>query len=762
MNKKAISPLAAEIDSYISKGYSVVPIAPDSKNPSIYEPFSEKWLLMPSWQRFSDVLPSEFMVSMWKEWPDAGLGFVCGGINKIVALDFNIDKDGLHKQIQDIAGYSPCKKRGLHGYTAFYRAGDGESEASRNWAIDGQSIVELLSKGRQTIMPPSIHVTAKIPYAWIGEGHKPIYDFDLDYIPYLPKDFVKEVDKIFQKPELSGLPQDYFYDDPSQQEIIDALKCIPSDITYPEWIKMGMAIQRQLGQAGYRIWQDWSSSGAKYRGPKDCEYHWRAIKADHGVTIRTLFKLSKEHGYKTVTNNIDKRLHTGEVIDADGVILTPEIYNHNIMLGIAGKSTADENFTSYDAVLSCPSPIIKSMQDWLLSIAIRPQPVYALAATIAAIGVLFGHKIKSPTNLRTNMFCITLGASSSGKDVSLKGIDQIFNIAGLSNLIGGTPKSGPSIISNLAESQGKKLYQLDEFGIYLSPITSNRSQGYQNEILSNWMRLFSSAGGIFKGDEYANKDGKSPRKDLNNPHLCVNGVSTPVRFWEALSSKHAIDGLLARFLVFESDNPTPDRQMPADIYDVPSSILDAVAHINSMPSNISNDPKEVLRGIIRPYPVKFTEKADAHLNEFAAYCDKKKAIEYARKGMAEPIWGRGHEHAVKLALCAYNFQDINLEIAEWATMVTKICINRCILSLEDNISDSQHETTTKKVYVIIRLAGADGLKKSDLAYKTRWLTSRERDNALSDLLEQNRIEIFNKPAPNGKGAPAKMIRVLDL
>lgn len=62
------------------------------------------------------------------------------------------------------------------------------------------------------------------------------------------------------------------------------------------WVKVGMAIKSELGDAGFDIWDAWSQSAGSYK-ERDARSVWKSIK--HGsVQIGTLFHIAMEHGYQ--------------------------------------------------------------------------------------------------------------------------------------------------------------------------------------------------------------------------------------------------------------------------------------------------------------------------------------------------------------------------------------------------------------------------------------------------------------------------------
>jgi len=78
--------------------------------------------------------------------------------------------------------------------------------------------------------------------------------------------------------------------------IYEALSFIPAhdrDI----WLKMGMAIKSELGEAGFDVWNNWSQQDNSYSA-RDARDVWKSISFDGGITIGTLFYEAKANGWK--------------------------------------------------------------------------------------------------------------------------------------------------------------------------------------------------------------------------------------------------------------------------------------------------------------------------------------------------------------------------------------------------------------------------------------------------------------------------------
>lgn len=84
------------------------------------------------------------------------------------------------------------------------------------------------------------------------------------------------------------------------QEVESALYSIPPDLPREDWVKTGMAIKSEFGDAGFAPWDNWSQGGGSYN-KKDAADVWKSIKPAVGgksVGIGSLFMMAKDHGYK--------------------------------------------------------------------------------------------------------------------------------------------------------------------------------------------------------------------------------------------------------------------------------------------------------------------------------------------------------------------------------------------------------------------------------------------------------------------------------
>ena len=72
-----------------------------------------------------------------------------------------------------------------------------------------------------------------------------------------------------------------------------------ADVTYDDWIKVGMALCHEFKGAdlGLQLWDRWSQSDPRYRGLDDLSKRWPGFRegSDNPVTVRSLLAMAKWH-----------------------------------------------------------------------------------------------------------------------------------------------------------------------------------------------------------------------------------------------------------------------------------------------------------------------------------------------------------------------------------------------------------------------------------------------------------------------------------
>jgi hypothetical protein len=95
-------------------------------------------------------------------------------------------------------------KAGQRAWTPFYHA-DFDVPSEDFFDANGRKVLQILSTGRQTVIPPSIHPDTKEPYRWTNG--KSLYDTALTELPPLPRDYRERIMALGYTPKRTPEPK---------------------------------------------------------------------------------------------------------------------------------------------------------------------------------------------------------------------------------------------------------------------------------------------------------------------------------------------------------------------------------------------------------------------------------------------------------------------------------------------------------------------------------------------------------------------------
>ena len=152
----------------------------------------------------------------------------------------------------------------------------------------------------------------------------------------------------------------------------------------------------------------------------------------------------------------------------------------------------------------------------------RPQPVLALGASLCAVGALMGRKYGTESNIRSNLYVVGIAESGAGKNHSRVVINELFRKAGMLQYIGGNKIASGAGLLTAIQRQPAILFQLDEFGLFLSAVADRkRSPRYLCEILDLMTELYTTSGTTYFGTEYASNQFNNSHRSIHQPCACV-------------------------------------------------------------------------------------------------------------------------------------------------------------------------------------------------------------------------------------------------
>ena len=335
---------------------------------------------------------------------------------------------------------------------------------------------------------------------------------------------------LFRSAPVKPSPDPYHepYRDTSPGDIQDALKHIPSD-DYDTWLRVGMAIKTELGEAGMQLWDAWSRNSSKY-SPSEIPKKWQSFRRNE-VQIATLFYMAMDRGYVRMTFSAPEN-DKPSVIQPGGNLI-PEV------IAVEQPKRSEKKPPSPDLdklarnILDAPG-LPGMVSQFIDQTSLYRQPLLGLAASLSFSGTIMGHRVRNATDLRTNIYTLGIAESGSGKDHARKVCKSLLSQAGVPHLEMGVPASSASLKSHLLERKGRALILIDEFGKYFKAITSKHAGSHQTEIIETLMEIYTSSNMRWQGKAYADTK-MNPTLAIDQPCLCLYPVTTPDHFYGNLS-----------------------------------------------------------------------------------------------------------------------------------------------------------------------------------------------------------------------------------
>jgi len=385
--------------------------------------------------------------------------------------------------------------------------------------------------------------------------------------------------------------------------------------------------------------------------------------------------------------------------------------------------------------------------------AISPQPFLALAAGITLIGTLAGRRYCTTTNLRTNIYAIGIADSGAGKDHARRVIKKCLHAADLSQYLGGSDIASGSGLRTALARHPAMLFQIDEFGDWLTGIVSDKAGSHRKQIAAMLKELYSSASGPWQGTEYADQSKMGrPREDIHDPHACFYGTTTPGQFWNAIAGASLHDGLMARMLLFVSPCSYPDEQEPA-LIDPPAELIEALQAIarGAGGGNLA----DLMMSTMPATVTTVAETPEATDAKRAMRHDQLQQQREAEGTYVTAIAGRLAENAMKLALIRAVARDpgkpvIDVTDVAWGRALAQHCVDTLLRDAGMHVADTDYERKMQKTLNIIRKHGP--LTAHAMVDRHRLgLNPKERAEVLDDLVRMGKVVTVepdkNKPGP---------------
>lgn len=386
--------------------------------------------------------------------------------------------------------------------------------------------------------------------------------------------------------------------------------------------------------------------------------------------------------------------------------------------------------------------LIKDMISYHMATAPRQRPELSLAATIALLGTITGRKIESPSGLRTNIYCIGLADSGSGKEKP-----RSNNVAALtagmlhSKYLGAeTPASDSALISGIS-ARPSMLMQIDEISKFFNNVKdAGAGSAHLKQIFTKIMEIYTAS----DNPCWAPKNFADKEKDFTIafPHLCIYGTCTPEGFWKSVKSTDATDGFLARMMVIEAPAQHP-RKVMRQKQPVPQSIIDHLLAWDAFWPGTGNVD-------VTAQVVPFDSAAVARLQKHNNDIEDKLPVDPREK---RPLWSRTSALAEKLAMIFAASRGpvgliVTLADAEYAVRLANWTTRLLDSRIFTHVTENPYAEKKKRVLMIVR--DAQLISWRDLTRKTQFLNQHERDGIVAELAD---AEYVTLTIPEGRSRP---------
>ncbi|MCB9838224.1 MAG: bifunctional DNA primase/polymerase [Phycisphaeraceae bacterium] len=700
--------------SYLARGYRPVPVPAGSKAP-----------VLPGWQRLTldaDSLPAHFNGT-------GNIGLILGEPSgRLVDVDLDCP------EARELAAeYLPPTGA---------RTGRPSAPASHWWYIapgartkrhsdpvDRSAIVELRSTGAQTLVGPSVHPGGELYDSLVGEPSAVDPARLAACVAALAEAVVRarhgEVAPTAERPPPSGPRAGRPAGEDAERRAASYLDAMPPAVSGQGGHNRTYAAATALVH-GFGLDEPTALNLLLDRYNPRCEPPWSEKELRHKVAEAATKPHDRPFGWLR-----------------DSIASNPDVDLSQLTLTESGSSVGSAGCRSRQGSDRPPDPgpipdrllrapgLIGEVIDYNLATATRPQPTLALAAAVCLQAVLAARKVRDERGNRTNLYCVGVAPSGAGKDHARKVNKKILFASGLVGHEGNEDLASDAGLVTAVEAEPASLFQIDEFGRFLRTIGDPKKAPHLYNVLTALMKLYSSADTVFRGKAYADK---KRNKVIDQPCVSVYGTTVPEHFFESLTADSLADGFVARLFVFESPPGVPPRRR-SPAAPVPEPIVDAARWWGAFApgGNLRSEHPE-------PLVVATTPEGGAVFDRLAAMVDERLGDE---TDAGRALWARAEEKACRLALvhaCSACCESpvIDAAAAGWACELSEHLTRRMLYVCHEWVAEGQFDARQKRVLRIVR--GADGkISRSDLCRKTQWLTQRERQEVIDNLLETGQL-----------------------
>jgi hypothetical protein len=723
---------------YAKMGWHIFPIKPGNKKPPL------------TINGFKDATTDrKQIIKWWRKTPNANIGVATGQVSGFAVLDIDVDKkdgkDGFHtltrlkldgKELSETV----CSKTPRGGQHLLYSINSSVKNRT-----NFEPSLDIRGDGGYIVLSPSAMLDGT-KYEWINPPT--LVEF-ADWPEWLPVGN----EKALSAPRLETprqRPQAASGDD-LELRVRDYLaSCEPA--------VQGQAGHDKLFWAAGRIANGFELSNERtirclldYYNPR-CDPPW-----DMSIAAE---KKDFERKVKEAIANPLSKYPRGDLLN-DTISMPASMFSDEDVarLAAAAKETIETITPPSESIIKIPDGkfeyvtqppgLLGDICSWINTRALLKQPLLSLGAALVFCGALFGRKIMTQCNLRSNVYVMGIAKSSAGKNNPIEALRLLSHMSGVDNLIAGDDFTSAAAIESTLEETPSCAFLCDEIGFLLAS-TKDKNDSLRRTIVPALMKIYSSASSVYKSKRYA--DSEKFHK-LIEPCCCVYGTSFPEKFIDGFTEEELHNGWLSRcisFFVEDEGIKDPDY---SGVLTEPSSEMIKLIH-NWYTREIGTE-KTGFKAVAEPYATNGFGKPDTE-KIIVPYVGEADAIfrnlwdEYKTKAGTEMenLWSKASQNAKKIALivaagCEFNKPVIDTSIAKYACELIRYEL-QCFEMLAPAIGSDKHHRLKMKILEFIKSSGISGATVANLGRKLPRTRKHERKEAREDLLEMGFIIMDKK------------------
>lgn len=366
-------------------------------------------------------------------------------------------------------------------------------------------------------------------------------------------------------------------------------------------------------------------------------------------------------------------------------------------------------------------------------------PTLTLAATLTSYAALVGRNYESEGGNRCNLMTLALAPTGAGKDAARQAIKKLFSEnSAADQVLGADDFASASAIVKRLVRHPRALFMVDEFGMFISNIQHKNASANRQEIRGILMKLYSDNRSVFKFKEYATES--TPQ--VNQPHVCLYGTTTPEPLFNSLTTESVKDGFLNRFIMFYHPKRHKRTARPEHIQEAGAQLAAIIEQAAEYQGTAGGNVADIAHvGKHDPLQV----YTDSQAFDIIEALD----LEFSRRqdsgDACADLWARVCENANKLALLhaiSRNPAEPRIQAvdAHYGAYLARYSCELMTWAANRFMAESQHDRNRQKVIDAIK-AGGGALTRSEVLRKCRALRAREVEEIVSELQSSGELVI---------------------